>query len=214
MLIAYQESSFTYDINFNIIILALLMEQGKYNNNEKGLRRKEEQSFIERNFERVLWSCRYVVLLAVVFSIVASITLFVVGSWEIIATILKDNPLLDSEQGIEGGINHKKMLYVLIGAIDLYLIGIVLLIFGFGIYELFISKIDIARKDIAVTILEVENLDELKNKIIKVIIMVLIVSFFERILKMSESFSEPIQMFYFASSIFALSLGVYFIRKH
>ena len=40
-----------------------------------------------------------------------------------------------------------EMLLELITAIDLYLIGVVLLIFGFGIYELFISKIDIARAD-------------------------------------------------------------------
>ena len=84
----------------------------------------------------------------------------------------------------------------------------------FGIYELFISKIDIARADEGVTILEIENLEELKNKIIKVIIMVLIVSFFERILKISETFTDPIDMAYFALSILALSLGVYFIRKH
>ena len=106
------------------------------------------------------------------------------------------------------------MLLELITAIDLYLIGVVLLIFGFGIYELFISKIDIARADEGVTILEIENLDELKNKIIKVIIMVLIVSFFESILQMREEFKEPVQMLYFALSIFALSIGVYFIKKH
>ena len=106
------------------------------------------------------------------------------------------------------------MLLELITAIDLYLIGVVLLIFGFGIYELFISKIDIARADIGVTILEIENLDELKNKIIKVIIMVLIVSFFESVLKMSMEYNEPLEMLYFALSIFFLSLGVYFIKKH
>ena len=109
---------------------------------------------------------------------------------------------------------HSELLYKLITAIDLYLIGVVLLIFGFGIYELFISKIDIARRDEAVTILEIENLEELKNKIIKVIILVLIVSFFERILKISSSFTSPIDMAYFAISILGLSLGVYYIKKH
>ena len=60
-----------------------------------------------------------------------------------------------------------------------------LLIFGFGIYELFISELEIARLgDEFGNILEVSNLDDLKNKIIKVIIMVLIVSFFQRILSM------------------------------
>ena len=98
--------------------------------------------------------------------------------------------------------------------VDLYLIGIVLLIFGFGIYELFISKIDIAREDLSVTILEIENLDELKNKIIKVIVMVLIVSFFERVLKMSDSYSSSMDMLWFAISIFAISFGVYYLKKH
>ena len=60
-------------------------------------------------------------------------------------------------------------------------------------------------------ILEVENIDDLKNKIIKVIIMVLIVSFFERVLNMK--YSTPLEMMYFAISIFALAFGVYFINK-
>ena len=94
------------------------------------------------------------------------------------------------------------------------MIGVVLLIFSFGIYELFISKIDIARENTDVTILEVENIDELKQKIIKVIIMVLIVSFFEKILKLHDNFQSPLDMLYFAFSIFALALGVYFINKN
>ena len=179
-------------------------------NNINEYKSESDQGFIEKWWEKFLWSTRYVVVLAVLFSTLGSITLFIVGSYEIIYTIIFDNPLFWGESG---NMNHKKMLYTLIGAIDLYLIAIVLLIFGFGIYELFVSKIDIAHPSFSDTILDVESLDELKDKIIKVIIMVLIVSFFERILKMSSSFEEPIQMFYFACSILALSLGVYFIRK-
>ena len=41
---------------------------------------------------------------------------------------------------------HSHILAHVITAVDLYLIGVVLLIFSFGIYELFISKIDIARE--------------------------------------------------------------------
>ena len=179
-------------------------------NQETGIKSQEEQSRLERVFEKILWSSRYTVILAVVFSVLGSVALFVLGSYEIMQTLfLNLPPLIMGETH-----DHSELLYKLITAIDLYLIGVVLLIFGFGIYELFISKIDIARRDEAVTILEIENLEELKNKIIKVIIMVLIVSFFERILKISDSFTEPIHMAYFALSIFGLSLGVYFIRKH
>ena len=85
------------------------------------------------------------------------------------------------------------------------------MIFGFGVYELFISKIDIARKNLDITILEIENLDELKQKIVKVIIMVLIVTFFERILKMP--YETPVDLLYFAISVLALSIGIYLVRK-
>ena len=175
---------------------------------ESWVKESHEQGLIEKVFEKILWSTRYIVIFAVIFSVIGSISLFVLGSFEIFETLYKQLPKLMSGEIKD----HSEMLYKLITAVDLYLIGVVLLIFGFGIYELFISKIDIAREDEAVTILEIENLEELKNKIIKVIIMVLIVSFFERILK-NQNFTEPQDMLYFAISIFALSLGVYFIRK-
>ena len=179
-------------------------------NTDGKIKTEQEQSLIERVFERILWSTRYTVILSVIFSVLGSIALFVLGSVEILQTLFLKLPALLMGKNHD----HSELLYKLITAVDLYLIGVVLLIFGFGIYELFISKIDIARRDEAVTILEIENLEELKNKIIKVIIMVLIVSFFERILKISGDFNEPIHMAYFALSILGLSLGVYFVRKH
>jgi uncharacterized membrane protein YqhA len=172
----------------------------------------EKQTVLERVFESSLWKIRYVVLFAVICSSLACVALFLLGSYEIghaIFDVLFNHGINDLTQV------HSNLLIHFIGAIDLYLIGVVLLIFSFGIYELFISKIDIARQDKAITILEIEDLDELKNKIIKVIIMVLIVSFFEKILSLSEKFQEPIEMLYFALSILALSVGVYLIKiKH
>ena len=152
-----------------------------------------------------MWNTRFIVVIAVIFSALSSITLFLVGSFKIIKSL--SHPF--SNAGLNFNINE--MLKLIIGAIDFYLIGVVLLMFSFGIYELFVSKIDIARKNLDVTILEVENIDQLKNKIIKVIIMVLIVSFFERILTMP--YNTPQDMMYFAISILALSLGVYMINK-
>jgi uncharacterized membrane protein YqhA len=165
----------------------------------------DEQTFVERVFETGLWSSRYIIVTGVIFSILSAIVLFLIGSYEIIEAMLHNTPLTDEDF-------HANLLVKVIGAVDLYLIGLVLMIFGFGIYELFISKIDVARGNLDVTILEVENLDELKQKIIKVIIMVLIVSFFERVLKMS--YETPLEMLYFAISILALSVGVYLVRKH
>lgn len=169
---------------------------------------KPEQTVFERVFESLLWNSRYIVLFGVIFGSLSAIVLFIAGSLEI-TTILLEFVNLS-----EGHLSHEEILIGVIGAIDFYLIGLVLLIFSFGIYELFISEIDIARRGGSFgNILEVENLDDLKNKIIKVIIMVLIVSFFQRILSME--FTTAIEMLAMAVSIGVICVGVYFIgRQH
>ncbi len=177
---------------------------------EENVKNESEMGFIERIGEKILWNSRFIVILAVIFSIIASISLFIIGSYEIIYSLVYENPIWSEKYKH----NHAQILYKIISAVDLYLIGVVLMIFGFGIYELFISKIDIARKNPSITILEIENLDELKNKIVKVIVMVLIVSFFERILKNSDAFTSSLNLLYFAISIFAISFSIYYINKN
>lgn len=177
----------------------------------RNLKKTNNQGWIEYCFEKILWQTRYVVLVAVFCSIVSAVVLFFIGSAEIFTA--SKQYFLSFSENIKTQ-EHSSLLMHIIAAIDLYLIGVVLMIFGFGIYELFISKIDIAKENPDVTILEIEDLDQLKNKIIKVIIMVLIVSFFERVLKVSDDYKTPLQMMYFAVSIFALSWGVFLIKKH
>ncbi|WP_317136386.1 YqhA family protein [Methanochimaera problematica] len=164
-------------------------------------------SIIERVFEKMLWSTRYVVLLGVIFGALSAIILFIAGSLEIY------DVLLDYLAESGGHLEHEDILIGIIGAIDFYLIALVLLIFSFGTYELFISELEIARmKGDFGNILEVKNLDDLKNKIIKVIIMVLIVSFFQRILSMD--FTTSMDMLAMAVSISVICIGVYFLGKH
>ena len=159
-------------------------------------------------FEKILWNARYITILAVVLSIVSSFTLLVIGSWEIIEAVLFYNPLFD-----ESITSNNDLLFKIISAIDLFLIGIVLLIFGFGIYELFVSDIDFTNSKFNESTLKIKDLDQLKNKIIKVIIIVLIVKFFEKILKFSENFKDPIDILYFSLSILSICLGYYLINR-
>ena len=132
-------------------------------------------SNFENNFEKLLWKLRYIVILSVILSMVASVSLFLIGSWDIIYSIIYQNPLFNAEVT-----NNNDLLFKIISSIDLFLIGIVLLIFGFGVYELFISEIDFAKGKFAESTLKIKSLDQLKNKIIKVIIIVLIVKFLKR----------------------------------
>ena len=108
---------------------------------------------------------------------------------------------------------HEDIVAGIIGAVDLYLIAVVLLIFSFGIYELFISKIDAAcTPEDCNSILNISSLDQLKDKIAKVIIMVLVVNYFQRVLH--TKYETPLELLYFfCIAIVALAVGLYFTGK-
>ncbi len=171
---------------------------------------KKSNSWIEHAFESTLWSTRFFVLLAVIFSMIGGIVLFIVASVDIwhVATMVYSHFFTHIEH-MENF--HEIIVADLIGAIDLYLIAIVLFIFGFGLYELFISQIDVAKESAASKILEIHSLDELKDKLAKVIIMVLIVGFFKR--AMNTDYGGPLEMLYLSGAILGLALAFYFMHK-
>jgi len=162
---------------------------------------------MEKIFESILWNSRYFVLLAVIFGMVGSIVLFIVASvdiYSVASTVI--NTYLNH---LHPDHFHENIVSGLIGAVDLYLIAVVMFIFSFGLYELFISEVDMAEKGSS-NILEIHSLDQLKDKIAKVIVMVLVVSFFQRVLH--TQYNGGLEMLYFALSILALALGLYFLH--
>jgi len=165
--------------------------------------------WIETIFENLLWSTRFFVLLAVIFSMLGGIVLFVVASVDVYDVISQVFGVYFNHLHPEHF--HEEIVGGLIGAIDLYLMAVVLFIFGFGLYELFISEIDVAKHGAASKILEIHSLDELKDKLAKVIVMVLVVSFFRRVLH--TEYSGALEMLYFAAAILLLSVGLYYLHK-
>lgn len=163
---------------------------------------------MKNRLEKFLWNTRYVTLLAVILSIMASFFLMILGSWEIIQAIFYYNPLFDPS--ISG---NNMLLYKIISSIDLFLIAIVLIIFGFGIYELFISEIDFANSKFNESTLKIRDLDQLKNKIIKVIIIIFIVKFFEKVLKFSDNFETTSDILYFGLAILSICVAYFLLNK-
>jgi len=167
-------------------------------------------NLIERAFEGALWNSRFMVILAVVFALFGAVALFIVASADIWKMVVETWNVFINHHHPENF--HSILVSDIIGAVDLYLIAVVLLIFAFGIYELFISEIDDAKdSETGDRILAIHNLDELKSKLGNVIVMVLIVSFFKKVIHMD--FSRPLDMLYLALSIFALALSLYFMHK-
>lgn len=165
---------------------------------------------LEKLFEGAIWRSRLVVILAVVFGLLGAIILFIVASMDIWGVAVYSFNTIIS--GAHPEHFHEDIVAGIIGAVDLYLIAVVLLIFAFGLYKLFVSEIDEAmEKENANKILAIHSLDHLKDKIAKVIVMVLVVSFFQKVLH--TSFATPLEMLYFALSITALAVGLYFLGK-
>jgi len=165
---------------------------------------------LEKTFEGGLWASRFIVLTAVLFGLIGAIVLFIVASFDIYG-IAKEVIHVYANH-LHPAKFHEKVVGDIIGAVDLYLIGVVMLLFSFGLYELFISEIDPAREDEdANKILSIHSLDQLKDKISKVIVMVLVVGFFKKV-GLAE-YKEPLELLYLALSITAVSVGLYFLSK-
>ncbi len=132
---------------------------------------------LERLFEGTMWRARLFIILAVIFGLIGAVILFVIASVDIFEVLSYTVNVY--VKGLHPEDFHEVIVSKIIGAVDLYLIAIVMLIFSFGIYELFISKIEAAEnKETGQNILAISSLDQLKDKIAKVIVMVLVVGFF------------------------------------
>ena len=151
------------------------------------------------------------VLVAVIASLLLSLLLFVITATDVVGL------LSHASDYFVAPIEDRKVLKIemvahTVGAIDGFLLATILLIFALGLYELFISDIDDAEgSEVGDKILAIHSLDELKSKLGNVIVMVLIVSFFKKVLH--TNFETPLEMMYFALSITLLSVGLYFLSK-
>lgn len=168
-------------------------------------------NMIEKIFEHGLWNSRFIIVLAVVFGLVGAILLFAIASIDIFQTAAYVINVYVSHMHPEHF--HEEVVGGIIGAVDLYLIGVVMIIFSFGLYELFISDIDPAKDEQGKEnqLLAVHSLDQLKDKISKVIVMVLVVGFFQKV--GHTVFTGALELFYLALSITAVAVGLYFLSK-
>ncbi len=143
-------------------------------------------NWLEKLFERSLWESRFVVLVAVVASLLSAFAMF------FIATVDVYNMLLHLGDYVAPGIDigtraelRSTMVAHVVEIVDGYLLATVLLIFSLGLYELFISKIDLAEgSETSSNVLLITSLDDLKGRLAKVIFMILVVKFFEHAIAM------------------------------
>ncbi|MFQ5356323.1 MAG: YqhA family protein [Mariprofundaceae bacterium] len=165
---------------------------------------------LERFFESFLWNTRFIVLLAVFSSLVGSILLFLLATFDMAGLIglFVDHFFFGHEHvGF-----HTEVVSHIIQAVDDFLLATVLLIFALGLYELFISKIDVAHaQGAASNVLIINTLDDLKDRLGKVVLMILVVVFFKNVLHVS--FENPLNILYLGAGITLVALALYLTHK-
>ncbi len=168
---------------------------------------------VERWFERMLWNSRYVVVVAVVASVVAGFALFYIATVDVAYLVVHLAPYASGGLSEEArALLRSSTVTHIVEVVDGYLLALVMLIFGLGMYELFVSDIDEARASKASSrILIIESLDDLKNRLAKVILMILIVRLFEHATRMN--LATTLDMLYFGGAIALVGIALYFSHK-
>ncbi|XVF13784.1 hypothetical protein REPUB_Repub08aG0237400 [Reevesia pubescens] len=169
---------------------------------------------IEEDIEKVIYRCRFMTLLAVFGSLTGSVLCFIKGCGFIISSFA------------EYFVNRGKVIFLLVEAIDVYLLGTVMLVFGMGLYELFVCNLDIAKTQSKGKVtstsnlfglfalkerprwLEITSVSELKTKLGHVIVMLLLIGFFEKCKK--AVIQSPADLLCFSASVL-LSSGCLFL---
>jgi uncharacterized membrane protein YqhA len=112
---------------------------------------------------RLIELSRYVVAIPAIGSILGAVTLMIIGTWDIIRSIIK---LFDTS------IPLKESVVTILTAVDTLLLATVLLVIGYGLYELFVdSSVQLPPW------LEIRSLDDLKAKLIGVVVAIIAVVF-------------------------------------
>jgi len=163
----------------------------------------------EKMFEKTLWQSRFIVLTAVVASLLTSIGVFYMATVDAVYMIIHlldyASPALTTAE--RAALRSESVTHV-VEIVDGYLLATVLLIFAMGLYELFISEIQYASDTkVSGNVLVIHSLDDLKARLAKVILMILIVKFFEHAINMN--FDSPLSLLYLAGGIALIGLALY-----
>lgn len=155
-----------------------------------------------KTLEKGMWSLRWVMLLTVMAIMSGALLLvgFVVYDFIHLADVVINKGL-----GLDARV---ELLLILIEIIDQALMAGLMLMFGFGIYEIFISKIEIGDGDEQhPKLLVIDSIDQLKRKLGSMVIMMLIVKFLS--LSTEMVIEEPSDLLMYATSVALLGLALF-----
>ena len=168
-------------------------------------------SLLERRFEKMIWRFRLISIVPVLLSLLGSVGCFAVGAAEVLSAFAEAMLLPFSDEGLA---SHS--IAQMVGGVDYFVIGIALLIFGYGIYELVISDLDPrhnGEREQHNNLLSVNSLESLKHNLTNVIVVALIVAAFKKMIGFNVSNSLDLLALCGCVALMAVSAWL-IVRSH
>jgi len=132
-----------------------------------------------------IFAFRYISWIAVIGSMLGSFLMFIVGGYKTYLAFVMffSAPLtLNQENNVPLVNRGNHAMATLVSAMDIFLFALVLLIFGYGIYNLFISSMRGDKEIKLPGFMRIENLSQLKATLAEVIVIILFVDFLESVI--------------------------------
>ena len=167
---------------------------------------------MESGFEKMLWGSRLIVIVAILASLVSGVGIFAMATVDtssLVGHVFGYFRIGDDQEAHE--MQRSLLVTECVEVIDGYLLATMMLIFAFGLYELFISQIDPAERIASASkILVIKTLDDLKDRLSKLVLLILIVKYFQNSLAKATNTTE---LLYFAIGIFLIGISLYISHK-
>jgi uncharacterized membrane protein YqhA len=166
---------------------------------------------VERWFERALWLSRLVAIVPVIACVLMAISTFFLGTVDVVYLVTHlasyaDIATIHAEA-------RAALLSAVIRAVDDYLLAAILLIVGLGLYELFVGSIDAAEREaFASRLLLIRSVDDLKDRLAKVVLLVLIVEFLQYALILQPK--SALDLLYLAVGIVLIAAALFLTMRH
>lgn len=160
-----------------------------------------------KTFESLIWNSRYIMLIPVVASLILAIALFLVTTLDALSLVVTIFSYIGAAD-LDRNKLYIEIITNTVAVIDGFLLSAVLFIFSIGIYELFINRLAVAEaSEVGSRLLVIKTLDDLKDRLASVILLILIVKFFQQAL--SLKYTTISDVFLLAVAIVLIAAALY-----
>lgn len=168
---------------------------------------------IERFFEGTLWRSRLVVVVAVIASVLVGIGVFYMTTVDTVIMLshlagYADPSLADDARRAM----RLSLVAEVVAIVDGYLLAAIMLILALGLYELFVNRIDESQgSEFASRLLLIRSFDDLKDRLARVVLLILIVKFFQQALRLK--YEDTQDLLFLALGIVLIGAAIYLSHR-